>query len=66
MTDVGFLSAATVVAILAGVALLSMLGALMLAPPDRLGRRHVVAFLGYLAGSWALEDLVLALIRHTL
>jgi hypothetical protein len=66
MTDGGFLSAVVVVAILAGVALLAILGALTLAPPDRFGRRHVVAFSAYLVGIWAVAGLVLALIIRAL
>jgi hypothetical protein len=66
MPDGGFLSAAPVVATLAGVALLTILSAVTLVPPDRFGRRHVVEFLGCLVGIWAVADLVLALIRHAL
>ena len=51
-------------AILGGVTTLAVLSALTLAPPDRLGRRLVVAFLGCLVGIWAVADLVLALSRH--
>ena len=38
---------------------LTILGALTLAPPDRLGRGHVVALLGCLSGIWAVDDLIL-------
>jgi hypothetical protein len=44
MTSGVFLSPASVVAILAGVALLAVLSALTLAPLDRYGGRYVAAF----------------------
>ena len=51
---------------LAGVALLAILSAVTLVPPDRFGRRHVVAFLGCLVGIWVGAELVLVLIRHAI
>ena len=57
-------STVSVAAILGGVTTLAVLSALTLAPPDRLGRRLVVVFLGCLVGTWAVADLVLALSRH--
>jgi len=68
MASGGFLSTATVVVILACIALLAILSALRLAPPDRrLGaRRHVVAFLGCLAAIWAVAVFGIALIRGSL
>jgi flagellar motor component MotA len=59
-----FLSRASVAAVLGGVTTLAVLSALTLAPPDRLGRRLVVALLGCLVGIWTVADLVLALIRY--
>jgi MFS-type transporter involved in bile tolerance (Atg22 family) len=68
MTDGGFLSTATVVVIVACIALLAMLSALTLAPLDsRLGRRrYVVAFAVCLAAIWAVAVLGIALIRRSI
>jgi hypothetical protein len=66
MTSGGFLSTASVVAILACVALLAVVSALALAPLGRLGRRHAVAFAGCLVAIWAVADLVVALIRRAI
>jgi len=63
MTSGGFLSTATVVVMLACIALLAIVSALTLAPLDRrLGRRQVVAFLGCLAGIWAVAVFGITLI----
>jgi uncharacterized membrane protein len=66
MTNGGFLSSTSVVAILACVALLALLSALTLAPPERRERRYVVAFMLSLAAIWAVALLVITLIRRTL
>ena len=66
MTSDGFLSTASVVVILACVALLAMASASVLAPLDRLTRRRVVAFAGCLVCVWALACLVIWLIRRTI
>jgi len=64
MTSGGFLSTEALVVVLARIAPLAILGAPTLAPPDRrLGRRRqVVAFLGCLAGTWAVALFGIALI----
>jgi hypothetical protein len=68
MTSGGFLSMASVVVILACMALLAILSALTLAPLDRrLGRRrHVVGFAVCLAGIWAVAVFGIALIRRSI
>jgi uncharacterized membrane protein len=67
MTNGAFLSPTSVAAIiLACVALLTLLSALTLAPPERRGRRYVVAFMLSLAAIWAVALLVITLIRRTL
>jgi uncharacterized membrane protein len=67
MTNGGFLSTASVVAIMAGVALLALLSALTLAPPQRRERRrYVVAFMVSLAAIWAVAVLVITMIRDTI
>jgi len=67
MTDGGFLSTASVVLILACIALLAMLSALTLAPLGRHGRRrYVVAFAVCLARIWAVAVLGIALIRRSI
>jgi hypothetical protein len=66
MTNGGFLSTASVVTILACVGLLAVLSALTLAPPERRGRRYVVAFMVSLAAIWAVASLVITLIRRTI
>ncbi len=67
MTSGGFLSTASVVVILACVAVLAVASALALVPlgkPSR--RRGGVAFALCLLGAWALAGLVIALIRSTI
>jgi hypothetical protein len=66
MTSDGFLSTATVVVILACVALLAMASASVLASLDRLSRRRAVAFAGCLICVWALAGLLIWLIRRTI
>ena len=68
MTSGSFLSTATVVVMLACIALLAILSALTLAPLDRrLGRRrYVVAFAVCLAGIWAVAAFGIALIRGSI
>ena len=66
MTTDGFLSTASVVVILACVALLAMASASVLAPLDRLSRRRAVAFAGCLVCVWALAGLLIWLIRRTI
>jgi hypothetical protein len=66
MTSDGFLSTATVVVILACVALLAMASASVLASLDRITRRRAVAFAGCLVCVWALAVLVIWLIRRTI
>jgi hypothetical protein len=62
----GFFSIASVVVIVACVALLAVVSALALAPLDRLGRRYVVAFVCCPVAIWALAVLAIALIRRTI
>ena len=66
MTNGGFLSTTSVVAILACVGLLALLSALTLAPLERRGRRYVEAFMVTLAAIWAVAVLVITLIRRTI
>ncbi len=68
MASGGFLSTATVVVILACIALLAILSALRLAPLGRrLGRRrHVVGFAVWQAAIWAVAVLGIALIRRSI
>jgi hypothetical protein len=66
MTNGGFLSTATVVVILACIALLAILSALTLAPLDRLGGHDVVAFAVCLTAIWAVAVLGIALIRRSI
>ena len=66
MTSDGFLSTASVVVILALVALLAMASASVLAPFERLTRRRAVAFAGCLVCVWAFAVLVVWLIRRTI
>jgi hypothetical protein len=67
MTNGGYLSPESmVVAILACVAVLALLSALTLAPPQRRGRRNVVWFMVGLAAIWVVAVLVITLIRRTL
>ncbi len=63
MTSGVFLSPASVVAILAGVALLAVLSALTLAPLGRYERRYVAAFLVCLVAIWAGAVLIIVFIR---
>ena len=60
-----FLSIASVVAILASVALLVVLSALTLAPLDKV-RRSVVPFLICLVGIWAGAVFTIFLLRQTI
>jgi len=67
MTSGGFLSVASVVVILACVAVLAVLSALALAPLDGPAhRRRFVAFTVFLVGAWALAVLLVALTRRTI
>ena len=66
MTNGGFLSTASVVAIMACVALLAVLSSLTLAPPQRRERRYVVAFMVSLAAIWAVAVFVIMMIRRTI
>ena len=66
MTSGGFLSTASVVAILVCVALLAVASALAMAPWDRrpAGRRGI-AFAACLSGVWVLAVLAIALVMRT-
>jgi len=67
MDGYGFLSTASVVAILALVGLLVVASAAAMAPLNRLlARRYAVAWVGCLAAIWALAVLAVALIDGTL
>jgi uncharacterized membrane protein len=66
MTNGVFLSTASVVAIMACVALLAVLSSLTLAPPQRRERRYVVAFMVSLAAIWAVAVFVITMIRRTI
>jgi hypothetical protein len=67
MTSGGFLSTASVVTILACVALLAVASALVMAPLDRRPEgRRVVAFAACLSGVWILAVLAIALIKRTI
>jgi hypothetical protein len=68
MTSGSFLSTASVVTILACVALLTVVSTLALAPlEERLGRRrYSVAFACCLVGIWGLAVLAVTLIRRTI
>ena len=57
---------ASVVAIMACVALLAVLSSLTLAPPQRRERRYVVAFMVSLAAIWAVAVFVITMIRRTI
>jgi hypothetical protein len=63
MTSGVFLSPASVVAILAGVALLAVLSALTLAPLGRYERRYVAALWVCLVAIWAGAVLIIVFIR---
>ena len=56
----------SVVALLAGVALLAVLSALTLAPLDRHGGRYVAAFSFCLVAIWAGAVVAIVLIRLTI
>ena len=66
MTSDGFLSIASVVVILAGVALLAVVSAVTLAPFDSFERGRGMKFLVCLASIWAVAVLVIWLIRRTI
>ncbi len=66
MTSDGFLSMASVVVILAVVALLAVASAVTLVPFDRSERRRGTVFMVCLAGIWALAILVIVLIKRTI
>ena len=66
MTSGVFLSPASVVTILAGVALLAVLSALTLAPLGRYGGRYVAAFWVCLVGIWVGVVVAIVLIKHTI
>jgi hypothetical protein len=66
MTYSTFLSTVAVVALLAGVALLVVLSALVLAPLDKFGRGSVVPFLISLVAIWAGAVITIYLIKHTI
>ena len=66
MTSGVFLSPASVVAILAGVALLAGLSALTLAPLGRYERRYVAALWVCLVAIWAGAVFIIVLIRLTI
>jgi hypothetical protein len=66
MTYATFLSTVVVVALLAGVALLVVLSALVLAPLDKFGGRSVVPFLIGLVAIWAGAIITIYLIKHTI
>jgi hypothetical protein len=61
-----FLSTVAVVALLAGVALLVVLSALVLAPLDKFGRGSVAPFLISLVAIWAGAVITIYLIKHTI
>ena len=64
--DATFLSTVAVVALLAGVALLVVLSAVVLAPLDKFGGRSVVPFLIGLVAIWAGAIITIYLIKHTI
>ena len=66
MTYSTFLSTVAVVALLAGVAILVVLSALVLAPLDKFGRRSVVSFLIGLMAIWAGAVITIYLIKQTI
>jgi hypothetical protein len=65
MTSYGFLSAAFVVVLLTGVALLAGASAVKLAPFDRFERHQGKVFLGCMVGIWAVAVLVIWLVKRT-
>ncbi len=66
MTSGVFLSTASVVALLAGVALLAVLSALTLAPLGRYAGRYVAAFWVCLVGIWLGAVVAIVLIKRTI
>ena len=64
MTYSTFLSTVAVAALLAGVAILVVLSALVLAPLNKFRRRSVVPFLISLVAIWAGAVLTIYLIKH--
>ena len=66
MTYATFLSTVAVMALLAGVALLVVLSAVVLAPLDKFGGRSVVPFLIGLVAIWAGAIITIYLIKHTI
>lgn len=66
MTYATFLSTVAVVALLAGVALLVVLSALVLAPLNKFGRRSAVPFLIGLVAIWAGAVITIYLIKQTI
>jgi hypothetical protein len=66
MTSGVFLSPASVVAILTGVALLALLSAFTLAPLDRYAGRYVAALWVCLVAIWAGAVFIIVLIRLTI
>ncbi len=66
MTYATFLSTVAVVSLLAGVALLVVLSAVVLAPLDKFGGRSVVPFLIGLVAIWAGAIITIYLIKHTI
>ncbi len=63
MTSGVYLSTTSVVAILAGVALLAVLSALTLAPLGRYAGRYVAAFLVCLVAIWAVAVVAIVFIK---
>jgi hypothetical protein len=61
-----FLSAAYVVMLLAGVALLAVASALTVAPFDKFDRPRGLMFMVCLGGIWAVAVLVIWLIKRTI
>jgi hypothetical protein len=66
MTSGVYLSTTSVVAILAGVALLAVLSAFTLAPLGRYGGCYVAAFCVFLVAIWAGAVVAIVLIRLTI
>ena len=66
MTYSTFLSTVAVAALLAGVAILVVLSALVLAPLNKFGRRSVVPFLISLVAIWAGAVIIIYLIKQTI
>jgi hypothetical protein len=66
MTYATFLSTVVVVALLAGVALLVVLSAVVLAPLEKFGGRSVVPFLIGLVAIWTGAIITIYLFKHTI